>query len=59
VALRRRAWGAYDAPVARLLWGWVEVPEDQGTSTSPDLKDLDDVRAYVVLPRWRRLLRTL
>jgi len=30
----------------------VEVPEDQRTLTSSDLKDdLDDERAYVVLPR--------
>ena len=35
---------------------WVEVPEDQRTSTSSDLNDLDDARAYVVLPRARRLL---
>jgi len=33
----------------------VEAPEDQGTSTSPDPEDLDDARAYFVLPEGRLL----
>ena len=36
----------------------VEALEDQRTSTSPEPKDLDDARAYVVLPGGR-LLRPL
>jgi len=34
-------WGERGAPRGWLRLGWVEVPEDQRTSTSPDLKDLD------------------
>jgi len=39
--------------------GWVEVPEDQRNLTSSVHEDLDDARAYGVLPRPRRLLRPL
>ena len=42
---------ASDALSGWLPWEGVEAPEDQRTSTSSDLKDLDDARAYVVLPR--------
>ena len=37
----------------------VEVPEDQRTLTSSAHEDLDDARAYGVLPRARRLLHAL
>jgi len=40
-----------------LRLGWVEVPEDQRTSTSSDLKDLDVERAYFLLSRFWWLLR--
>jgi hypothetical protein len=51
--------GEQGAPVGWLRGDGVEVPEDQRTLTSSAHEDLDDARAYVVLPcRWR-LLRPL
>jgi hypothetical protein len=38
---------------------WAEAPEDQRTSTSSDLGDLDDARAYFLLPQPGRVLRPL
>lgn len=50
LALRRGVWGECGAPRAALRAVGVEIPEDQRTSNSPDCGDLDDDRAYFVLP---------
>ncbi len=51
--------GWHGAPCVALTGVGVEVPEDHRTSTSSDVKDLDNARAYVVLPRSGWLLRPL
>ena len=51
--------GEHDEPRRGLRREGVEVPEDQGTFTSPEIEDLDDERAYVVLPCRGRLLPAL